>query len=250
MASGITTAFWGMVINNYDETDLALVNNGYPDYMREIIVTKEVGKEGTPHLQAWIKLQRQQRLSFVKKLFPRGNFKPLTSDEYIRNTKDYAQKKDDTTAGATLHRFNDPMNTIESVMKKVIVRMVQDEDEEMDMLTHRMRVERAMVEEDYKFAKLFVSSTYKAMWREFGSNMYKNIFLEQQKIRVCENEHTHTHTHSQNLFSGVEGINNGVRREDSQEPEDDAEDEEEQGGDSDSNTGERYDGETDSSCCS
>ena len=39
--SDITTAFWGMTINNYDETDLALVQQGYPDYIRQIVYTLE-----------------------------------------------------------------------------------------------------------------------------------------------------------------------------------------------------------------
>ena len=46
--NGVTTAFWGMVINNYDETDMAMVHNGYPDYMRELIYTLEKGNQERP----------------------------------------------------------------------------------------------------------------------------------------------------------------------------------------------------------
>lgn len=120
MTATVTTAFWSMTVNNPDETTLALVRNGYPDYCREIVYTLEEGEEGTPHIQAWLKLQRQQRLSFVRKLFPRGHFKPLTNAEYVHNTKLYAQKDDETTRGAHVHVFHDPTGTVESLVKEVM----------------------------------------------------------------------------------------------------------------------------------
>jgi len=211
-----------MTINNYDETDLALVQNGYPDYLREIIHTLEEGEEGTPHIQAWIKLQRQQRLSFVKKLFPRGHFKPLTSDEYIANTKKYAQKLDETAAAAAVHKFNDPMKTIETVMRKVILEMRKQMKYEIYdnslLLPYRKIAEKKMVEEDYKYAKIFVSSTYKAMWKEFGPAMYSCV------VREEEFRDTHTHTHSDEKLSCQGGITNDAAEGDTaSEGEDDEE---------------------------
>jgi len=215
-----TTAFWGMTINNYDETDLALVQNGYPDYMREIIHTLEKGeKTGTPHIQAWIKLQRQQRLSFVKKLFPRGSFKPLTHDEYVANTKRYAQKLDATAVSGAVHRFNDPLKSIETTMKRVILEMRKDmvyEIYDNSLLTpYRRRAEKKMVEQDYKYAKIFVSATYKAMWKEFGPAMYSCVVSEEIS------QHTHTHTHSEEKFSREGGItDDATERDDESEGED------------------------------
>lgn len=195
MTATVTTAFWSMTINNYDETSLALVRNGYPDYCREIIHTLEEGKEGTPHIQAWIKLQRQQRLSFVKKLFPRGHFKPLTSAEYVHNTKLYAQKNDETTKSAHVHVFHDPTGTLESLMKQVMLNIYKDLQYETYsrglLLEFRSRVEKRMVEEDYKNAKIFVSASYKSMWKEFGEAMYSCVV----------EKHTHTHTHTDEKFS-------------------------------------------------
>lgn len=212
--SGLTTAFWGMTINNYDETDLALVQNGYPDYCREIVHTLEKGEEGTPHIQAWIKLQRQQRLSFVKKLFPRGHFRALTSDEYVANTKQYAQKMDCTAVAAAVHRFNDPLKTIENSMRKVIMRMIEEygeDDTDLDIV--RRWVEKDMVVEDYKFAKIFVSATYKQMWKQFGHEMYECLFMERERAAEDEMlrmraERTHTHTHTDEKLSREGGITN------------------------------------------
>jgi len=192
-------AFWSMTINNYDENDLAIIRNGYPDYLRELVWTLEKGHDGTPHIQAWIKLQRQHRMSFVKKLFPRAHFRPLTSDEYKQNTKVYAQKSDDTTQSASVHTFNDPMNTIESVVKKVSLRMIEEGEDTEDLTKLRIHTEKLMVKEDYKFAKIFVSANYKSMWREFGHQIFECVYRE----------HTHTHTHSGNLISREGGITNG-----------------------------------------
>lgn len=192
MASGITTAFWSMTINNYDDNDLTLVQNGYPDYMRELVWQLEEGEQGTPHIQAWIKLQRQQRLSFVKKLFPRGHFKPITSDVYIQNVKEYAQKNDDTKAAAAVHRFNDPMRTIETLMRKVIDRILDEYTDVIERDVARKYAERDLVREDYKNAKIFVSSTYKQMWKQFGGEMLEC---------VTDMRHTHTHTHTDEILS-------------------------------------------------
>lgn len=206
----MTTAFWGMTINNYDETDLAMVHSGYPDYMREMVHTLEKGENGTPHVQAWIKLQRQQRMSFVKKLFPRGHFKALTSDEYKHNTKGYAQKLDGTAESPATHKFNDPMNTIETVMKKVMTRMVEQSTYTEATPKLRYEAERDMVVEDYKYAKIFVSSTYNQMWKQFGIEM----------LQCVKNEHTHTHTHTPEILSRRDSITSDASQEDDYDDDD------------------------------
>lgn len=229
MANGITTAFWGMVINNYDENDLVLVQNGYTDHFRESVHSLEKGESGTPHIQAWIKLQRQQRLSFMKKLFPRGNFRPLTSDEYIRNAKTYAQKLDATAEAAVLHRFIDPTHSIESVIKSVVIRMI---DYENLTLKHgwkhaRQYAENAMVVEDYKYAKIFVSDTYNKMWKLFGESM----------IQCILERHTHTHTHSGKIISREGGITTEYGEDSEESPGEDEEGNEESVGEDSSDSG-------------
>jgi len=207
----ITTAFWGMTINKYDETDLAMVHNGYPDHMRELVHTLEEGKEGTKHIQAYLKLKRQQRMSFVKKLFPRAHFKALTSAEYIENTKRYAQKLDDTARSAATHKFFDPVHTIEGLVRKVIFSMIEDWEGVEDIDVARKTVEDQMVIEDYTRAKIFVSASYRQMWKTFGHQMYQCLFHEKQKRleeeqRVNVDTHTDTHTHREKIFSHEDSI--------------------------------------------
>jgi len=115
-----------MVINNPDENDHALVTAGYPDYVRELVWTEEVGKDGTPHIQAYVKLQRSQRMSFIKKLFPRGHFKPCDRDEYNLNTKRYVQKNDATTAGAHRQTYHDPIPAADTLLYKLVEQTLEE----------------------------------------------------------------------------------------------------------------------------
>jgi len=260
MANGITTAFWSVTINNYTEADLALVQNGYPDYCREIVHTLEQGGEkGTPHIQAWVKLQRQQRASFIKKLFPRAHYRPLTSDEYNQNTKVYAQKLDDTAVSAAVHKFHDPLRTLDPTVKLVVSRMMEINRERfpVDMTTwvyddakweekkSRIYAERQLVSEDFRYAKIFVSATYKNMWKEFGTHMCDNILT-----------HTHTHTHtSENNVAEVdiptidaEGCDEGKEENDSRSESSEGDDEDYEGGSDSEDEG--YDTSGSSSDCS
>lgn len=228
MTATVTTAFWSVTINNYDDKDLAIIRNGYPDYCREIVHTLEEGEQGTPHIQAWVKLQRQQRMSFMRKLFPGGHFKPLTSAEYVQNTKMYAQKQDETTQSAHVHVFHDPTGTVEALIPQVIHRMWDHSewmhsDSTVDGV--RQQVEREMVTENYRLAKVFVSAVYKQMWKQFGESMLSAI------SRVSEKEHTHTHTHTDEKFSRRGSITNDAEEDGEEDTEDYSGSEEEDGED-------------------
>lgn len=168
------STFWGITINNPDENDYAIIRNGYADYCRELVWTKEIGATGTEHIQAWVKLQRQQRFSFVKKLFPKAHLVCLGSAEYVLRTKEYVQKNDETTAGLHVHKFHEPLQTIESVVRDVADQVNRSRTKWGDDRTiSRLRedIERNMVIENYKLAKLFVSAAYKQMWKQFGEEM-------------------------------------------------------------------------------
>jgi len=180
-----THTHWGMVINNYDETDLALLAQAYPDHIRKLVYTREVGKEGTPHIQAFIKMKRDCRLSHMRKLFPKGHFNYLETSEYKLNAERYAQKQDETADGPSVIVNGDPLHTIEGIIRVVITEIISQYPDETDLDTARRWVEKEMVIKDYTMAKVFVSACYKSMWKDWGHEMYQNI------------SHTHTHTHTQ-----------------------------------------------------
>lgn len=191
----ITTAFWGMTINNYDDTDVALVQQGYPDYIRQLVWTYEEGEQGTPHIQGYIKLFRQQRLSYVKKLFPRGNFKALTSDEYKLNAQRYAQKQDDTSKGHSVinnNPFPDPIVELTSICQHIWDNVIDDEGYSLDW-EHKEELLSMIKQEEFDrvvqkptMAKFYVSATYKNVKKEF----WLAVFLHVEKIDTTHNTHT------------------------------------------------------------
>lgn len=197
------TAFWGMVINNYTETHLALIRQGYPDHCRKIVYTLEKGESGTPHIQAYLRLFRQQRLSYVKKLFPGANFKALTSDEYILNAENYAQKLDGTAespAHITNNAIPDPVNELLSVIRDVYSTYANDNTSATwskmsyrEVASYKSVIERLRVEERPSLAKFYVSGVYDKVWSTFGRSLMVHVCAERNR---AEND-THTHTHTQ-----------------------------------------------------
>lgn len=189
-----TATCWGFTINNPDENDKLLVRTPNEQFVKQIVVTPE--QASTPHLQGWLKLHRQQRLSFVKKLFPRASFKPLTNDEYTLNARMYALKEDETTAGnhviTTNETMPDPINFLTRVIEdwvefhwevlteKTEARLGQLTDLERTLYNHKEcfkfmdQRERELIEEKPWLVKLVLSPMYakakKSYWREFLYN--------------------------------------------------------------------------------
>jgi len=87
---------WCFTLNNYTELEfdsiiLLLQDAGEVEYA---IVGREVGDEGTPHLQGYIKLRRRRTLLFVKNRFAsRGHFE-VARGTVVQN-RDYCSKAGD-----------------------------------------------------------------------------------------------------------------------------------------------------------
>lgn len=219
----ITTAFWGFTLNNPTEDEMVIIRHVANDYLRQIIWTPEQGEDGTPHLQGWLKLHRQQRLSFMKKFLKRAHWVPLTNAEYIFNTKQYSQKQDETATGATVNTFYDALPSIENMIKRVAEKCCRADletvknycantrntkSDRIAFMTLRKEQERELVEMDYKIAKVFVSATYNKMWEDWGNAMTFNIYShfqsesdddlsnseEEDELEIPTHTHTHTHT--------------------------------------------------------
>lgn len=62
---------WVFTWNNYSEDDIKYLYSLVPDKVRYLAFSKEVGASGTPHLQGFLNLAKNQRFSFVKKLLPK-----------------------------------------------------------------------------------------------------------------------------------------------------------------------------------
>jgi len=170
--------YWSLVINNPSETDMVLVLNSNEKYIRSFVWTPEVGKDGTPHIQAWLRLHRNQPLSFVKKLYPQGHFKPIVKDDYNANTHTYVQKNDDTTVGVHTQTHNDPLPGQDTVLYRVLERWWSNRREDLGLLSiHEVQlnsmlsatetIENEMVSERAGLEKLFISPLYAKMKRRF-----------------------------------------------------------------------------------
>lgn len=221
------SAFWSMTINNYDATDLALVQQGYPDFIRQIVYTLERGEEtGTPHIQAYIKLFRGQRMSYVKKLFPRGSFRQLKSDEYRLNTQRYAQKLDKTAESPAVinnNPFPDAVNELLSVIEGAYQWYGEGrhqnhiKEKEWLQMLHMEQMNR--VQEKPHLAKFYISAQYKTLVKEYFWSFVGHVFRKreaEEREKLKNSGHTHTHTHTDEKFSQSVDIPiyNGSREDD------------------------------------
>jgi len=233
---------WSMVINNPEDNDFTLVRQMNKDYIRQLIWTPEVGKDGTPHIQAYVRLQKQQRMSFIKKLFPRGHFKSITKDEYDLNTQTYVQKNDQTTAGLHSNTVNDPIPSVDSLLKTVVERIpalwherelerckdhqhancrgtcTADYDtlfsdaeywtshlETNGMRTIVKRIEKSMVLDNPRTAKLFVAPTYTKIKKEYFTEIFLAYILNDDHSREEERDSVHSaHGEEQEQDQGSE----------------------------------------------
>lgn len=174
--------YFSVTINNPDENDLLIVRNPNDKYIRQCIWTHEQGQEGTPHVQMWVRMYRNNSLSLLKKLYPRGHIKGCSKDEYNENTHAYAQKDDDTTRGKHVITSNGLPPDVVTVLQEVIERLIrrlpnpkwycevnslQFKQNWGDVHIARESEEENMVAEKPHLAKLFVSSTYKQIVQRF-----------------------------------------------------------------------------------
>lgn len=203
--TSITTAFWNFTINNYTDTHLALLQQAYPDYIRQLVYTLEKGEEGTPHVQAYLRLHRQQRLSFVRKLFPLAHFKPITSDEFHLNAQRYAQKLDSTAqspATITNNPIPDPITELLGVIEDCYKSFLHDtpyyEVSEADFKCYMLTIEGLRIETKPSLAKFYVSNVY---------SLAKKRYWRSLLAHVCKSLDTHTHTHDK-IFSQEDTITN------------------------------------------
>lgn len=77
----IKTRTWCMTLNNYTEDELDFATNKWAAMCTRWIAAKEVGENGTPHLQCYMTLRRPNRLAWLKKRWPRSHFSVAKASE-------------------------------------------------------------------------------------------------------------------------------------------------------------------------
>lgn len=78
-------------LNNYTENEIRDLEISLNEYCKKAVVGKEVGKEGTPHLQGQLTLKKKSRITEIKKLkgFERAHIEKTNN---IKASEKYCQK--------------------------------------------------------------------------------------------------------------------------------------------------------------
>ncbi|AXQ66163.1 MAG: putative viral replication protein [Cressdnaviricota sp.] len=193
--------YWSITINNPDENDYLIARTPNDKYIRSMVWTPEIGgKEGTPHIQGWVRFQRNQSQAFVRKLYPRAHLKPCKKDDYNENCFRYAQKDDGTTAGPHHIILNDPLPANDTLLYKVLDRgfnlLIERDSKLSDHLDHEGihdvlaritlkslytdEVEREMITERSGLEKIFISPVYEKMKAKYWREILIRIYVSKQ----------------------------------------------------------------------
>jgi len=102
-----------------------------PEFVKQCIWELEKGEEDTPHVQGWIKLKSQQRLSYLRSHYlPRAHYTGMSSDEWNQNMKRYVQKQDQTAVGGVIQQRQEQPVLFPAVAVEMIVEeMMKLEDD-------------------------------------------------------------------------------------------------------------------------
>ena len=71
---------WCFTVNNYTEEDCAAVK-GMQDFSVYLVCGKEVGEQGTPHLQGFVRFKNAVRFGTVKDMLKRANIRVADGDD-------------------------------------------------------------------------------------------------------------------------------------------------------------------------
>lgn len=76
--------FWALTVNNYSNEDYDRIVGFYPSICDHIVIGKEVGESGTPHLQIHLKLKSKKRRRYVASLIGNAHVEPVRHvDQHI-----------------------------------------------------------------------------------------------------------------------------------------------------------------------
>lgn len=85
---------WAYTINNYTEEDIQLLKKIPKEQVQYHICGKEVGEEGTPHLQGFIIFHNQKTFKQVKVHMPRAHLSKKYKKSTVQHNIDYCGKEE------------------------------------------------------------------------------------------------------------------------------------------------------------
>lgn len=97
---------WCFTINNYSEDELELMDDlsqRIPSEISYLIIGKETGENGTPHIQGFIQLVKKQRLGQVRNLLGgRAHCEIMAQNSTPWAASTYCKKEEDFQEWGTL----------------------------------------------------------------------------------------------------------------------------------------------------
>lgn len=99
---------WCFTLNNYSVQDEQIFRDMPYSYL---VFGREVGDEGTPHLQGYVQLKKPTRLTGLKKLHPKAHWEPANGDQAQNLT--YCSKQGDYEEHGTPTRTQGGKPTLE-----------------------------------------------------------------------------------------------------------------------------------------
>lgn len=107
---------WLFTLNNWSEEEYTHIRS-WTCY-KYIVVGKEVGESGTPHLQGYVEFARAYRLGGVKQLLERAHWEVRATRSTPQKAAEYCKKEGDFWEDGTLSQFRqgkrtDLLNAIE-----------------------------------------------------------------------------------------------------------------------------------------
>ncbi len=85
---------WCFTINNWTSEDGAKLDNNLAKF-EYFVVGKEVGEDGTPHIQGYAVFKNRQYMTAVKKVFPRAHLEIKSAKSTFAECIDYCKKDGD-----------------------------------------------------------------------------------------------------------------------------------------------------------
>ncbi|AXH75585.1 MAG: putative viral replication protein [Uewvirus yahnais] len=138
---------WVFTLNNYNEEDKELIEGIDCQY---VIYGKEVGENGTPHLQGFIQNHNRKRLPAMKKLIPRAHWEPrrgspITASKYCEKEDKEPFKKGELTGQGARH---DLVDAVKRVLSGDHPDEIYDTSEKVRCVNSILRV--AKIHKDYE----------------------------------------------------------------------------------------------------
>lgn len=99
---------WGFTLNNYSDKEYVEIIKTFSSNSSKYSIGKEVGEQGTPHLQGYLELKDKKRFTYLKNILPRAHiFKAKGNKE---ENLSYTQKEGDFVQNFKEVIYIEPIN--------------------------------------------------------------------------------------------------------------------------------------------